>query len=232
MNDVIRNIGNPQAAFGGNGSSGYGRYHGEEGLRTFSRVRTVMTAQRIHNTEVHWFPFRARTFERLRGLLMFRHGHGSIGKRMRAFSKVLVLLSVLFCGITLAHAEQQGSLRLEVTLPSDAHGQIAYLVFAASKGFPNRQADALKHGFVPLADGKSASQQINVGPLPPGRYAVSIYLDLNGNRKLDKTWLGIPQEPVGVSNNPKARAGPPHFDECAFVHGRESETISVRLVQP
>jgi len=89
VNDVIRNIANPEAAFGGNRSSGYGRYHGEEGLRTFSRVKTVMTAGKLHRNEIHWFPFQPRTFARVRALLQVRHGSG-FAARIRA-------LKGLFC---------------------------------------------------------------------------------------------------------------------------------------
>lgn len=82
VNDVIRNIGNPQASFGGNRSSGHSRYHGPAGLHTFSRTKTVMLVTRPRHREVHWFPFTARTFERLRSLLLFRHRRGPVLRRM------------------------------------------------------------------------------------------------------------------------------------------------------
>lgn len=83
VNDVIRNIANPEVAFGGNGGSGHGRYHGAEGLRTFSRIKSVMTMRQLHRTEVHWFPFRARTYGRLRALLGWMH-EGRAGERLKA----------------------------------------------------------------------------------------------------------------------------------------------------
>jgi uncharacterized protein (DUF2141 family) len=70
-----------------------------------------------------------------------------------------------------------------------------------------------------------------LGVLPPGRYAVSVYLDENGNRKLDTNWLGMPKEAVGVSNNPRGRMGPPRFEDSVFVHGSSAETISIKLVR-
>jgi acyl-CoA reductase-like NAD-dependent aldehyde dehydrogenase len=83
VNDVIRNVANPEVAFGGNRSSGYGRYHGAEGLRAFSRVKTVMTATSLHRNEIHWFPFQSRTFAQVRALLRVRHG-SRFGDRIRA----------------------------------------------------------------------------------------------------------------------------------------------------
>ncbi len=50
----------------------------------------------------------------------------------------------------------------------------------------------------------------------PGIYAIAVYHDVNGNRKFDKNWIGLPKEPFGVSNNPRLRLGPPKFKEAAF----------------
>jgi acyl-CoA reductase-like NAD-dependent aldehyde dehydrogenase len=96
VNDVIRSIANPNAAFGGNRSSGYGRYHGVEGLRTFSRIKTVMTAFSLRRTEIHWFPFQSRTFARVRALLKLRHGSG-FAARIRALRGLWVLAVLLGC---------------------------------------------------------------------------------------------------------------------------------------
>jgi acyl-CoA reductase-like NAD-dependent aldehyde dehydrogenase/uncharacterized protein (DUF2141 family) len=234
INDVIRSIGNPEAAFGGNKSSGYGRYHGVEGLRTFSRVKTVMATADRRRTEVHWFPFRAETFARFRGLLELRHS-GTIADRIKAFTKLLALSLLLSCFSSFAQPahsqESDGSLILNVTLPPHAHGEIAYLVFATADGFPDRTGSAVRHNFIPLADPDAGLQRIDLGPLPPGRYAVSVYLDENGNHQLDKNWIGIPKEPVGASNNPKGSMGPPHFDECSFAHGKTAETIPITLTR-
>ena len=66
--------------------------------------------------------------------------------------------------------------------------------------------------------------------LPPGVYAVAVYEDLNSNLKLDHNLIGIPREPVGVSNNPPARFGLPHFDECSFRLGDTAKTITITVV--
>jgi acyl-CoA reductase-like NAD-dependent aldehyde dehydrogenase len=73
INDVIRNIVNPHAAFGGNGVSGYGRYHGPEGLRAFSRVKSVMVVRPWLRRELHWFPFTRKTLRRLNRWIELRH---------------------------------------------------------------------------------------------------------------------------------------------------------------
>ncbi|WP_213003996.1 DUF2141 domain-containing protein [Parahaliea maris] len=68
--------------------------------------------------------------------------------------------------------------------------------------------------------------------LPPGRYAFTAYLDVNGNGKLDSNFIGIPKEPVALSNNAKARFGPPRFDDAVFELSAEGVTQTIRLAVP
>lgn len=64
--------------------------------------------------------------------------------------------------------------------------------------------------------------------LAPGRYAVAVFHDVNGNGELDRMPPGVPTEPYGFSND-VGRFAPPSF-ERALVRLDESETaIVVRL---
>lgn len=233
VNDVIRNIGNPYASFGGNKASGFGRYHGEEGLRAFSRTKSVMTITRPRRSEIHWFPFTPRTVKWLRTLLQLRHSRNWLS-RVKHLTGFWMLLPLLLCGAGTVSASSgtpdSAPLIVEATLPAHAHGQIAYLVFNSAEGFPSKREKAWRHDFVPVDSLQNATQRIDLGPVPPGRYAVSLYLDENGNHKLDTNWLGLPKEAVGVSNNPRNRIGPPHFEDAVFVHGSTPQTISITLV--
>jgi len=44
--------------------------------------------------------------------------------------------------------------------------------------------------------------------LDPGKYAIILFHDENGNGKLDKNALGVPTEPYGFSNNVQGFLGP------------------------
>ena len=50
----------------------------------------------------------------------------------------------------------------------------------------------------------------------PGTYAVAVYHDENANVRFDKTWIGLPDEGYGISNNPRIFLAPPLFDEAKF----------------
>ncbi len=227
VNDVIRTIANPHAPFGGNRLSGYGRYHGPEGLRSFSRVKTTMLASDRRTREINWFPFNSRTRRQLASLIKFRHGAAGFLGRLRHL--LLPLLAGAALPITLAaQSKVETHLAVDVRLTPQAHGELAYLVFASPSGFPGDRNKALRQGFVPIPVG---TQHIRIDTdLPSGIYAVAVYEDLNRNHKLDHNLIGIPREPVGVSNNPAARFGPPHFDECSFHVGDIAQTITINLV--
>jgi acyl-CoA reductase-like NAD-dependent aldehyde dehydrogenase/uncharacterized protein (DUF2141 family) len=229
VNDVIRNIANPHAAFGGNSLSGYGRYHGPEGLRSFSRIKTVMLASDRRTREVNWFPFNSRTRHQLASLIRFRHAAtGLVGRLSRM---LLPLLLTIVLPVSFAEQSRpQMHLSIDVHLTQQAHGELAYLIFASPSGFPGDRDKALRHGFLPIL---TNVQHLRIDTdLPSGTYAVSVYEDLNSNHKLDHNLIGIPREPVGVSNDPMARFGPPRFDDCSFHLVEAAQTITITLVQP
>ncbi len=230
INDVVRNIANPHAAFGGNEASGYGRYHGPHGLLAFSRVKTVMTVKSSRRHEINWFPFTRKTYKGLDTLIELRHRPGGLFNALRRLF-VFAIISALLVGASAQLPARQGHLWLKVELPPNAHGAIAYSVFSSPQGFPRDIEKATLHGFFsPQTSG--ATVQFDAGSLRPGHYAVSIYLDRNGNRKLDLGFLGIPKEPVGASNNPKSRMGPPRFEDCAFEMSDSDKTLEITLVDP
>lgn len=73
INDVIRNVANPAASFGGSRASGYGRYHGPAGLITFSRTKSIMQSRSRAASERNWFPFTAKKYALLRALIRLRY---------------------------------------------------------------------------------------------------------------------------------------------------------------
>jgi uncharacterized protein (DUF2141 family) len=66
--------------------------------------------------------------------------------------------------------------------------------------------------------------------IPSGNYALTIFQDLNGNKKIDYNLFGYPTEPFGFSNNPVLKFGPPSFKECSFYFsGNKNLEIAVNL---
>jgi uncharacterized protein (DUF2141 family) len=112
----------------------------------------------------------------------------------------------LACG--LAHA---ADLTIEVQGARSAQGSVAGALYASGTGWL-KPHQAVQGQFVPAAD----KTILLFRGLPPGRYAVSVYHDENGNGKLDTNPVGMPLEPAGFSRDAQGRMGPPAFDDAAL----------------
>lgn len=64
--------------------------------------------------------------------------------------------------------------------------------------------------------------------ITPGRYAVTLFHDENGNQRMD-TFVGIPREGFGFSNGAIARFGAPRFDSVAIELRSGFTRQSIRL---
>lgn len=101
-------------------------------------------------------------------------------------------------------------------------GQVGCSLFAEASGFPMDNALAQQQWLPAEGDGVTC----RFGGLAPGRYAVSVGHDLNGNRRVDTNLLGMPTEQWGVSNNARPALRAPRFEEAAFtVPDRGGELI-------
>jgi hypothetical protein len=74
VNGVISFAGIPGLPFGGVGDSGFGRIHGEEGLREFARPQAVARQRFPLPVPVTSFSRTAGTMKALVGLVRARHG--------------------------------------------------------------------------------------------------------------------------------------------------------------
>jgi len=72
------------------------------------------------------------------------------------------------------------------------------------------------------------STQLNA-EIPDGEYAIAFFIDANGNKKLDKNFLGIPKEQFGFSNNAMGTLSAPSFEQAKFkVTGNTVQNIKLK----
>ncbi|KRD14742.1 hypothetical protein ASE39_16965 [Acidovorax sp. Root267] len=131
---------------------------------------------------------------------------------------------ILFLAALTALVAHAADLRIEVTVPAQQQGTVLAALFDQSEGFP--RGKPLQTAAAPLGDGKAVVQFVGV---PAGDYAVSAFLDENGNMKLDTNLFGLPTELYGFSRNARSPVGPPTFADAAFRVGADADPQAIEL---
>ncbi len=70
----------------------------------------------------------------------------------------------------------------------------------------------------------NSSGEYPITNVPAGKIALLVYLDENDNGIIDKSFIGIPREPLGLSNNYRPK-GPPSFDRASFASDDSVEQV-------
>jgi uncharacterized protein (DUF2141 family) len=124
-----------------------------------------------------------------------------------------------------AAADSFTSLQVAVEDLRNTRGHLRLGVFHEPAGFPRERDRALLWKSLPT----DTSPTIFALELPPGRYAIVVLHDENGNKKLDTGLFGIPKEGYGASNNPKPRRRAATFEEAAFELRDEPAELTVSI---
>jgi uncharacterized protein (DUF2141 family) len=107
-----------------------------------------------------------------------------------------------------------GELIVKVTGLAAPYGAVECSLFSREVGFPMDDSKAMATSAWIQGTGESTTCRFT--DVAPGKYAVSVAHDTNGNRKIDTNFFGIPTEQWGVSNNVRPTLRTPKFDEAAF----------------
>ena len=120
---------------------------------------------------------------------------------------------------------ETGSVEVSVSGMRSTRGQVLACLTTQAKGFPDCRRDPAARKLAVTANG---TVSFRFAGLPPGRYAVALLHDENGNCKADMM-LMIPREGFGFSRDAAARMGPPKFAAAAFAVEGEAVPMPVRM---
>jgi uncharacterized protein (DUF2141 family) len=122
-----------------------------------------------------------------------------------------------------AEAQSGGTLRIVVSQVRAAHGHVHVAVCPQEVFLKDA---CVYKAIVPAKQGQTIA---TIDGMPAGTYAAQVYFDENDNDELDRSFIGIPEEGVGFSNNPSFTFRAPSFADTAFRYDGVSGSISVRL---
>ena len=117
------------------------------------------------------------------------------------------------------------SLRIKVVGLKSDRGRVAYALFDSATSYERRGAP-VKEGFAVIRDRQS---EWVLDDLAPGEYALMLFHDRNGNRRLDTNAIRVPTEPYGFSNNVRGAFGPPAYEHAKFLVPSNGTVIEVKL---
>ena len=135
--------------------------------------------------------------------------------------KILFLILIqIVCVLSLIaeDAVKENKLTVEITNVTSEEGQIILAIYNSSENY----------------DKRIALQEVKLKPeidtvifetnVPDGEYLVMLVHDINNNGKLDTSFIGMPKEPVGLSNY-DGKGIPGKFKKHKFSVNENTEII-------
>jgi len=101
-------------------------------------------------------------------------------------------------------------------------GTLVFQVYDAADTFGDLRDPAQEFTLPAVGDGT-----YRLGDIRGGRIAVLVYFDENENSRLDKNFIGIPREPLAISNDYQPK-GPPSFARASFSMPAD-ESLQIRM---
>ncbi|MBN2495540.1 MAG: DUF2141 domain-containing protein [Deltaproteobacteria bacterium] len=149
---------------------------------------------------------------------------------------ILAALACLFCGACavkqphrIGPAGEASAAKADLVVHiqgfKKAEGVFRAALFDSARGFPGEHERAVATRVGPVRDD---GVRLVFEDLRAGQYALAVFHDLDDDGKLGTSWVGIPKEGFGASNNPSG-LGPPSFDEARFTLAPPELEITIDL---
>ncbi len=151
----------------------------------------------------------------LKDLTALRHG---------ALTAIVVAILAAGSNAMAACQSSDGEIEVRVDAVRSSAGSIVAVLYGDNPADFLKKGKRLDRVFEPAREGLVS---VCLTAPAPGVYAVAVYHDENGNEKFDKTWIGLPDEGYGISNNPKIFISAPAFDEAKFEAFNGSTVIDI-----
>lgn len=136
--------------------------------------------------------------------------------------------ALMFADTPMASAQSScPGIHVKVLNIKNSVGNVACALFESPAGFP---VEFLRYATNIMAIKiRDAQARFCFLDIPPGTYALAVIHDENMNGKLDTSWLGVPKEGYGFSNDAKAVLSAPSFSAATFIYDGETLELTITL---
>jgi len=139
-------------------------------------------------------------------------------ERSRWYIVLLVTLTLFITGF--CEAKEKGTIRLIVVGLRNSNGNVRIALNNSDKTFRQRRKKGLEYSDTTVRSVivKVENKRVEYifSDIPFGDYAIKLFHDENGNENLDTSFLGLPKEDYGFSNNVRGFFGIPSFERAKF----------------
>ena len=135
----------------------------------------------------------------------------------------IIFISVFSLLVSVVHA---ADVSVRIDNPPES-GKVALVLFNSANTFGD-----LRDPYKVVIHDLDGRDEYIIDDVESGEYALLVYFDENGNGRIDKNFIGIPNEPLGFSNRYRPK-GPPAYKRAAFqLKKDESRSFDVELYRP
>jgi uncharacterized protein (DUF2141 family) len=141
------------------------------------------------------------------------------------FAIIATAFIVLSAASTMAGAKTSlnASLSVKISKIKNDKGKLVVALFDSKENFLKKTLSELS---LDIDEGGEVLAQFS--DIPPGIYAIAAYHDKNADGKLN-TFMLVPREDYGFSNDARSMFGPPSFKSASFEVGEQDMGIDFRV---
>ena len=142
----------------------------------------------------------------------------------RSTTVMTASLALLLALTMTVSAENSGAdLDFKITNIKNSKGKLVIALFDSSDDFLEKPVAEFS-----LDINEDGEVLGTFADLPPGDYGIAAYHDKNDDGKLN-TFVLVPREDYGFSNNARSFFGPPSFKKSSFILGEEDMAIEFKV---
>ncbi|CAL2077579.1 conserved hypothetical protein [Tenacibaculum dicentrarchi] len=124
--------------------------------------------------------------------------------------KIILTVFFILTGILNSISQEKHTITVYFEGMKSDKGNLYVAIYNNKKAFLK---EAIKGRIIKISDKKASLVFEN---MIAGTYAISAFHDVNDNKKMDTNFIGIPKEPIGISNDAKGFIGPPKYKDAKF----------------
>ena len=146
--------------------------------------------------------------------------------------RTLMIIAAALLVPLIAHGEEAtpvpGVLEIKITNIENGSGTIYIAILDSAEDWLKSDSESKPFRDATQTVSSTDNLLVSIGDLPPGKYAISLFHDLDGDAEMDTNFIGYPKEPFGFSA-PMGKFGPPKFDEAAIEFSGENDSVEIPL---